>query len=125
MSTLTAPAPWPLDLRRAVGPNRPRARRRAVVRVRWDRAAALLMAVVVLLWVLGAGMAGRSQADTTPVAPIQVVVQPGDTVWDMARLHAPAGMATLEYVMLVEQHNGVRAGALIPGTVLELPQLSR
>ncbi len=90
--------------------------------MRWDRVGALLLALLVFSWLLVAGTAGFSQADTAPVAPIQVVVQPGDTIWDMARQHAPAGMSTLEYVMLVEQHNDVRSGALLPGTVLELPQ---
>lgn len=122
MSTLTAPTPRLLAPRRALGPTRPRAARSVAVRVRWDRIAAVLALVVVLVWLLGAGLAGRSEAETTPSAPIQVVVQPGDTLWDMARQHAPADMATLEYVMLVEQHNDVRAGALLPGTLLELPQ---
>ena len=109
MSTLTAPLPHTLQ----------------PLRLRWDRVAALAVVLLLLAWLLAGAMAGRSDADPGPVAPVQVVVQPGDTIWDMARQHAPAGMATLEYVMLVEQHNDVRSGALIPGTVLLLPQSGR
>ena len=121
MSTLTAPAPRPLGLARAAR-QRPHQAAAPVVRVRWDRVGALLVALLLFLWLIGAGIAGRSQAEPAPLASIQVVVQSGDTLWDMARDHAPAGMATLESVMLVEQVNDVRAGGLIPGTVIELPQ---
>ncbi len=90
-------------------------------RVRWDRVLTLLLALVVVGWFLGA-TAMSSQADVSPAAPITVVVQPGDTLWDLARAHAPAGVATMEYVMRVEADNGVRAAVLLPGSVLRLPQ---
>jgi nucleoid-associated protein YgaU len=92
------------------------------IRIRWDRLAALAVTVLVVLWVLAGGLAGPSQATTPPAAPITVVVQPGDTVWELARQHGPSGVGTLEYAALVEQRNGVRAGALLPGSVLVLPQ---
>ena len=117
MTTLTAPRPTrQLAVRPAVA-----GRRVVRTRVRWDRVAALAVALLAFVWFLGAGLAGSSGADAPPAPPVVVVVQPGDTVWDLARAHAPADMATLEYAMLVEQHNGVRAGALLPGSVLELP----
>lgn len=89
--------------------------------VRWDRVALLLAVLLAAVWVISGGV-GPSQAVTPPADPVVVVVQPGDTLWDLARDHAPAGMATLEYVMLVEQVNDVRAGRLLPGTPLQLPQ---
>ncbi len=89
--------------------------------VRWDRVAGLLVALLLVGWLLGA-TAGQSEADEPTPDPVSLVVQPGDTLWDIARVHAPAGMATLEYVSLVEQVNGVRAGLLLPGSVLQLPQ---
>ncbi|CAN5407231.1 hypothetical protein BH23ACT9_BH23ACT9_31420 [soil metagenome] len=92
------------------------------IRVRWDRVTGLLAALIMVVWLFTSGMAGLVQADTVPADPISVVIQPGDTVWDLARTHAPRGMGTLEYAALVEQHNGVRAGVLLPGTVLVLPQ---
>ncbi|MGI9015704.1 MAG: hypothetical protein ACR2HR_01125 [Euzebya sp.] len=96
--------------------------RSATIHVRWDRVAALLVAVLAFAWFIGTLSAGLSQADTPAAAPVTVVIQTGDTVWDLARQYGPAGMATLEYAAVVESHNGVRAGRLIPGSVLELPQ---
>lgn len=92
------------------------------VRVRWDRVVGLFVLGLLVVWLVGAGLIGPSKADTPLAAPLAVVIQQGDTVWDMARSHAPVGMSTLEYVMLVEQHNSVRSGSLVPGSVLELPQ---
>lgn len=91
------------------------------VRVRWARVAALLVAVAAMTWVLAGLTATTSAAEDPPAPPVAVVIQPGDTLWDLARTHAPAGMATLEYVALVEDLNDVRAGLLLPGHVLELP----
>ena len=89
--------------------------------VRWDRVIGLLVALLVVGWLLG-GWVGPSEADEPAADPITVVVQPGDTLWDLSRVHAPAGVATLEYASLVEERNGVRAGVLLPGSVLVLPQ---
>lgn len=113
----------------AITLNRPTTLPRPAVRggrsggmsVRWDRVALLLAVLLAAVWLISGG-AGHSQAVTPPAAPVVVVVQPGDTLWDLARDHAPAGMATLEYVLLVEQVNDVRAGRLLPGTPLQLPQ---
>ena len=115
MTAIVTHRPTSLPLRppRRVGPSR--------LVVRWDRVAVVLAVVLAFTWFLGGASAGRSQAVTPPADPIVVVVQPGDTLWQLARDHAPAGMATLEYVALVEQANDVRAGRLLPGTPLQLP----
>ncbi len=105
-------------------PIRPLPGARTVVvrsRVRWDRVAALLVVLVAVVWFLG-GTALSSRADVPPAATVTVVVQPGDTLWDLARVHAPRGVATMEYVLQVQADNGVRAGLLLPGSVLRLPQ---
>ncbi|WP_370324542.1 LysM peptidoglycan-binding domain-containing protein [Euzebya sp.] len=92
------------------------------LRIRWARVALLVLAVAVLTWALAGLTATTSAADAPAADPVQVVVQPGDTLWDLARAHAPAGVATLEFVRQVEERNGVRAGRLLPGHVLVLPQ---
>lgn len=114
--TPTAPASTPAS---SAVPTTRAPRRLAI---RWDRVALLLIGVAVAVWVLASAGLPSSQADTPPADPVVVVVQPGDTLWAMAADHAPAGMATLEYVAAVEELNGVRAGALLPGTPLRMPQ---
>jgi Tfp pilus assembly protein FimV len=94
--------------------------RRPVV-VRWDRVAVLVAVLLAAVLAVGAWGTGRSSARTSPAPQAVVVVQPGDTLWSLARQHAPADVATLEYVAAVERLNGVRAGALVPGTPLRLP----
>jgi hypothetical protein len=89
--------------------------------VRWDRVLLLLVVLLAVTWGVLAGTARPSGASAPPPPARTVVVQPGDTLWALAQDHAPAGVATLEYVALVEQLNGVRAGALRPGTPLHLP----
>lgn len=109
----------------ALAPRRvPSSCRRALRRssIRWDRLAALLAAVAVGLWVLGAALATGSEADEAPVAPVSVVVRPGDTVYELAQQHRPAGVDTLSYAALVAEVNDVDARAILPGTVLLLPQ---
>jgi nucleoid-associated protein YgaU len=49
------------------------------------------------------------------------VIAPGDTVWDLARRHAPAGAGVGEYAAVIVRANGVDARRLQPGDVLVLP----
>jgi len=50
-----------------------------------------------------------------------VLVRPGDTVWDLARTAAPAGVALEDYIATVVLANDVDARRLVPGTTLQLP----
>lgn len=110
----TRPAP---AVRRPPVARPPRVR----VRVRWDRVAGLLAALVLAVVLVGGLLAGASQADEPAGDPLTVVVGPGDTIWELARAHAPAGVDTMTYAAAITAHNGVTATALRPGTVLELP----
>lgn len=94
----------------------------AAVRVRWDRVAGLLLALLLAAGVLASGLVQRSQAEPQPAAAVSVVVQPGDTIYDLALLHAPEGVDTLSYAALVARANGVDARRLVPGSVLLLPR---
>ncbi|HWB71613.1 MAG TPA: LysM peptidoglycan-binding domain-containing protein [Egibacteraceae bacterium] len=54
-------------------------------------------------------------------AALTVVVAPGDTIWELAATHLPAGEDLGAYVAEVVAFNGVEASRLQPGTVLRLP----
>lgn len=51
-----------------------------------------------------------------------VVIAPGETVWELAAPHAPAGADLQVYVEEVLRHNGLEATAIPPGTVIRLPR---
>lgn len=76
--------------------------------------------------VLAGAAAWPAGADVGPgggaqPAAVRVVLRPGDTVWDLARLHAPAGTPHTAYVRRVLAANDVDPAALRPGAVLVLP----
>ena len=77
------------------------------------------LAVLALLVGLGAGI---SQAGAPAAPPRQVVVQAGDTIWDLALAHLPRGADAATYVATVVATNAVDAARLRPGTVLDLPR---
>ena len=92
------------------------------LRIRWDRVTALAVVVLLAVALLAGGFSGSSRAEAPAPAPVEVVIQPGDTLWSLARAHAPAGMGTMEFVALVEASNDVSAGRLVPGRLIEVPQ---
>ncbi len=107
---IPAPAGGTARTQRSVGPETYRRRRLAVVAV-----------VVGLL--LGLASFGR-QADATPTAEAEaaeavlVVVQPGDTLWTIARTLAPEG----DVRPLVSELTEIAGGASIqPGQLLRVP----
>lgn len=83
------------------------------------------MLVVALAAATLALLGGPSQgalAEDPVRASVTVVVGEGDTVWDLAGRHVPAGVDRAVYVAEVVAANDVDAGALVPGSVLRLPQ---
>lgn len=84
--------------------------------------AALVTAVALGLSGLGspAATATASTPTTSPVATT-VVVQPGQTVWQVAAEHAPVGVTTADYVARLVQHNGLDGGTVEAWQVLRLP----
>lgn len=119
MSTLTAPRP---QFTPVVGRNHVRRGTGRPWRLRHvPRPLMLLLLVAMVLGVLLSGLVGDSDADVPGPQAQTVVVGHGDTVWDLAREHVPAGMTVQDYAWLVVEHNDVTATALQPGTVLVLP----
>jgi len=91
-------------------------------RVRRGRAALVAAALSAVVAVCGAGAAaGSSAAPPDPGATTRVVVAPGDTLWTLAARHAPEGTDPQAWAVRVVADNGVDAGALVPGSVLNVP----
>lgn len=65
---------------------------------------------------------GRGEQAEEADPTVQAVVQPGDTIWDIAAPHVPEGMTLQDYVAEVLLVNDVDPAALEPGSVLDLPQ---
>lgn len=89
----------------------------------WRRRIAVLVALAaaVVLMVMAVVGGGEAALSVTPVADVTVVVEPGETVWDIAAAHAPAGVATGEYVGLIVELNGLDGGVVDSWQVLRLP----
>ena len=100
----------------------PRARviaRRHRAQVRRRRLALGVVALSIIgLTVAGGGVGGDASAGRH--ARHSVVVQPGQTLWDIAERNAPTGVDPRAYVDALEERNGLE-GVVTPGTRLELP----
>jgi nucleoid-associated protein YgaU len=83
---------------------------------------AILFLGVVAVAIASFGVLHSQASSDASVVTATVVVGPGDTVWDIARPYAPAGVAPQAYVAQVLRYNDVQATAIQPGTVLQLPQ---
>jgi hypothetical protein len=106
-----APAPVRPALRVVEAPVRRRAGTPRILAV----AVALLMGVAVLL---GSGMLA---APADPVATGHVVLQPGETLWDIAVRSAPAGVDPRRQLETLRRLNGFGPGALDAWTVVLIP----
>jgi hypothetical protein len=127
MTTATTTAALPVTARFAAAPQPaitaagpPRSTSRATYwRRRATVLAGLLALVVVLVTLTGLGGA---EADLEDRIAGQVTLAPGDTLWDVATEHAPAGVDTRAYLADIRQLNGFDSGALDPWTVVLLPR---
>jgi hypothetical protein len=88
--------------------------------VRRRRAALALVALAtVIVTLLGGGPDGSSVA-SAPGAPKAVVVQSGQTLWDIAEAHAPATVDPRAYVDAIIELNGL-GSTLGAGVKIRLP----
>jgi K+-transporting ATPase A subunit len=51
----------------------------------------------------------------------EITVISGDTLWSLAREHAPRGMDIREYVDLMLNENNLESPIVYPGQVIQLP----
>jgi hypothetical protein len=83
---------------------------------------AVVLLAVVALFVGGAGMAASALATPTdPPVGGHVVLQPGETLWDIAVRSAPVGTDPRTQLDTIRRLNGLGAGALDAWTVVLLP----
>lgn len=81
-----------------------------------------IVVVVVLLAVIGLLMGQlRADADLADRVAGHAVLEPGDTLWDLAAATAPEGMDTREYLAELVALNGFDGTAIDAWTVVLLP----
>jgi hypothetical protein len=105
---------FPVDRVRA----RAVARRRAEIRRR--RLAAVALPLLIVAFIVATGPGGTSVA-SRPSAPAAVVLETGETVWDLAERYAPATIDSRAYVDAVFDLNDI-SGAPAAGQRLRLPE---
>lgn len=121
MSSLAFPSPTTVAPRR--GPVAlPRSLSGSAVY--WRRRAMVLTILLVLAFVLtaaisrvGAGVGAQVESQVAG----NVVVEPGQTLWEVAAATAPEGVDTRAQVAEIRQLNGLASSELEPWSVLLLP----
>jgi Tfp pilus assembly protein FimV len=96
--------------------------RRPVRLTRRGRAVIVLISLVALFGIFSLGRVS-SQAAAPPAAPRQVVVAPGETLWDLAVRSQPQMDPRLTVQALMSL-NHLQSSRLTPGEVLLLPASS-
>ena len=92
------------------------ARRRYALR----RLAVGLVLIGIPVGVLATG--GEPMEPTAASSGETVVVQPGDTIWDIAQVRTPAGTDPRAFVDAIIALNGLDGGVLEAGDELEMPR---
>lgn len=90
----------------------------------WRRRLGALLVLGALVVLGGQALLPAAESDQPTVVPASattVVVQPGQTLWGVATVHAPDGVAVDAYVQELAELNGVTNGAVGEWQVLRLP----
>lgn len=82
-----------------------------------------LLCLSVLIGTMTLAFGGSNAYATSAEAYTEVVVEAGDTLWDIARAYGPSDVDLRVLVYNIEQLNGVSANSLMPGDVLLVPVL--
>lgn len=94
-------------------------RRRSLHRVarRWT-----VMLILALLVGVTASLILHGRASSAEyAAPARITVHSGDTLWEIASAHAPAGADIREVVFRIRRANNLRTSVLQPGQVIVIP----
>jgi len=78
----------------------------------------LLLAVLCVVFLM---IGGSAEADEPTVAPVEYVVESGDTLWRIATANAGADQDVRRLVADIARLSEVEAGSIIPGQVLLIP----
>ena len=89
----------------------------------WRRRIGALVVLAALLVLLGTSLTGgaTSAPAVVPASSATVVVQPGETLWDVATDHAPTAVATNAYVDQLIELNRLDDASVGAWQVLRLP----
>jgi len=132
LTTLPTRSPRPADLDAAViDPDATvidldaerAARRQATHRLHLRRRLAVLLAVLGLAVALAllVGAVGATADLQQPAVAGQVVLAPGETLWEVASRHAPAGVDARVYLQAIQDVNGFATADLPAWTTVMLP----
>lgn len=95
-------------------------RLRRMRKLRQQRSVALVM--VMLFVVMAAHVAfSKHASENEEHSVISVVVEPGDTLWSIAREYKPAGTDLRKFVYEVASDNGITDGNIICGQTIYVP----
>ena len=89
-------------------------------RVRWARVIALLATILLVLGLAGRALGGSSQPDEAAPRP-HVLVEPGETLWSIARGRVGPEADPRPYIQEVRELNALETSELRVGQRLELP----
>ena len=81
------------------------------------RLSMLLAAVCIVFLMIG----GAAEADIPAPAPLEYVVQPGDTLWEIAASVAAPDQDVRRLVSDIGRLSGIDTASIFPGQVLLLP----
>jgi hypothetical protein len=114
MTTTTLPPTTlpEVEIRRLTG-RRPEWQRRRR-RTRLITAAVTVLAVIL-------GVVGAVDADSGPIETVEVRIVAGDTLWDLAADHTPAGEDVRVTLRELMELNGLTDSAVRVGQVVEVP----
>jgi hypothetical protein len=103
---------------RVVPPHRPRSASRRAALV---RAASTIVAVALVVGFAAAASSALLDRADAPAVAGHVVLQPGETLWDVAVRSAPAGVDPRRQLDVLRRLNGFGPGALDAWTVVLIP----
>ncbi len=89
-------------------------------RVRWARGAALLATTLLVLSLAGRALGGSSQPDEGGSRP-HVLVEPGETLWSIARARIGPEGDPRPFIQEIRDLNDLETSAIVAGQRLELP----
>ncbi|WP_431091426.1 LysM peptidoglycan-binding domain-containing protein [Paenibacillus sp. 8b26] len=81
-----------------------------------------LLILVIVAWIAGAGVLTVFAAPSVSNEEVtKLIVQPGDTLWQIASNHKPERMDTRVYIEGIVRINGLEDRGVQAGQVLKLP----